>query len=69
MRSIIIFLIRIYQKIASFIPIRVCRFYPSCSEYMAQSIIKNGIVKGLFRGAGRILRCNPFNPGGYDPAR
>lgn len=67
MRYIIIFLIRVYQKFAFFIRINVCRFYPSCSEYMAQSIIKKGIIKGITNGGLRILRCNPFHPGGYDP--
>lgn len=67
MRRIIVSFIRIYQRIVSFTPIRVCRFYPSCSEYMAQSIMKKGVIKGLLKGCLRIIRCNPFNPGGYDP--
>lgn len=69
MKIIAICLIRIYQKIISFTPIKACRFYPSCSEYMAQSISKKGILKGLLRGCLRILRCNPLHPGGYDPVR
>lgn len=69
MRKIIVFLIRIYQKIVSLIPIRICRFYPSCSEYMAQSISKNGVVKGIVHGSIRILKCNPFHSGGYDPVK
>jgi len=43
-----------------------CRFYPSCSEYCIKSIEKYGVVKGLLKGVGRILRCNPFNGGGID---
>lgn len=44
-----------------------CRFYPSCSSYMLESIEKHGVIKGLGKGVWRIIRCNPFNPGGYDP--
>jgi uncharacterized protein len=43
-----------------------CRYYPSCSEYTKQSVKQYGIVKGLFKGAYRILRCNPFSSGGVD---
>jgi putative membrane protein insertion efficiency factor len=67
MSKLVIFFIRIYQKIVLFFGIRVCRFYPSCSEYMVQSIVKKGLLKGFIQGISRILRCNPFHPGGYDP--
>lgn len=43
-----------------------CRFYPSCSDYARDAIIKYGLLKGSFLTAGRILRCNPFSPGGED---
>lgn len=69
MKLLFIFIIKIYQKIISFTNIKVCRFYPSCSEYMIQSIEKNGLIKGIPRGFLRILRCNPFHPGGYDPVK
>ena len=58
--------IRIYQATAPIRP-RVCRYYPSCSEYAAQSIRKYGVYTGMALGIRRILRCNPFSPGGYDP--
>ena len=45
----------------------VCRFYPTCSEYTKQAIIKYGIIKGLWLGIKRISKCHPLNPGGYDP--
>jgi len=45
----------------------MCRYQPSCSEYTAQSILKYGLFKGVAFGIRRILRCNPFSPGGYDP--
>jgi len=44
-----------------------CRFYPSCSEYMYEAIVKHGMLKGLAMGLFRVLRCNPFCRGGYDP--
>jgi len=44
-----------------------CRFYPTCSDYVQQSIKKYGLLKGCLKGAKRIIRCNPFNKGGYDP--
>lgn len=43
-----------------------CKYYPSCSEYMRQSLKKNGLFKGFFKGCYRILRCNPWSDGGID---
>ncbi len=70
-------LIRLYQKTISpdhgFFSHRhqygYCRFYPSCSEYTYRAIEKYGTLKGIAKGIWRILRCNPFNNGGYDPLR
>ena len=63
---------KIYKKIISpvihyFNPNAGCRFYPTCSEYIDQAIRKYGLAKGLIKGFKRIIRCNPFNKGGYDP--
>ena len=44
-----------------------CRFHPSCSEYGYQAVAKYGAVRGTWMAVKRIIRCNPFNPGGYDP--
>jgi len=44
-----------------------CRFYPTCSQYAIESIEEKGIIKGLFFLVFRILRCNPFSRGGFDP--
>lgn len=70
MKKIFIFFIDIYKKILSpildFLGIH-CKYYPSCSEYTKQAIEKYGIFKGVFLGTKRILRCNPFSKGGYDP--
>lgn len=48
---------------------RVCRFHPTCSEYMIDAIDKYGVFKGLAQGIWRILRCNPFSRGGFDPVK
>lgn len=77
MKKIALLMIRIYQKTLSLdhgvlaklgFP-RVCRFYPSCSEYTYKAVEKFGILKGLFLGLRRILRCHPWNDGGYDPLK
>jgi uncharacterized protein len=61
-------LIRLYQMVVSpALPPNTCRFYPTCSHYGYQSIYKYGVIKGGFMAAWRVLRCNPFNPGGFDP--
>jgi putative membrane protein insertion efficiency factor len=61
-------LIRFYQMTLSrTLPPDTCRFYPSCSHYGYQAVYKYGVFKGGIKAAWRVLRCNPFNPGGYDP--
>jgi putative membrane protein insertion efficiency factor len=61
-------LIRLYQMTLSrTLPPNTCRFYPTCSHYGYQAIYKYGVIKGSLMAAWRVLRCNPFNPGGYDP--
>ncbi|MBR2430786.1 membrane protein insertion efficiency factor YidD [bacterium] len=66
LKKLVLFLIKIYQKISSLTPPR-CRFYPTCSEYTKQAIIKYGLLKGGLLGIKRICKCHPFNDGGYDP--
>ena len=46
-----------------------CKFEPTCSEYTKQAIEKYGVVKGIWIGIKRIIRCNPFSKGGYDPLK
>ncbi|MBE6067373.1 MAG: membrane protein insertion efficiency factor YidD [Clostridium lundense] len=67
MRSIIILVIKSYRKYISPLKNPCCRFYPTCSQYALDAINKYGVLKGSFMSVKRILRCNPFNPGGYDP--
>ncbi|TZE80761.1 membrane protein insertion efficiency factor YidD [Calorimonas adulescens] len=62
-------LIRFYQRFISPLKPPSCRFYPTCSEYALQAVEKYGIFKGTWLALWRILRCNPFNPGGYDPVK
>ena len=65
---ILLALIRLYQLIVSpGLPADTCRFYPSCSHYGYQAIYKYGALKGGWMAIKRIFRCNPFNPGGFDP--
>jgi hypothetical protein len=67
-RWILLALIRLYQTIVSpSIPKDTCRFYPTCSHYGYQAIYKYGVIKGGWMATKRVVRCNPFNPGGYDP--
>jgi len=61
-------LIRLYQiTIAKGMPPDTCRFYPSCSHFGYQAVYKFGVLKGGAMAIWRLLRCNPFNPGGFDP--
>jgi putative membrane protein insertion efficiency factor len=46
-----------------------CRFYPTCSQYAMEAVQKYGAFKGSVMAGNRILRCNPFNKGGYDPVK
>jgi len=66
MKKVVLFLIKIYQSISRVTP-PVCRFTPTCSEYTRQAVEKYGVLKGMFLGIKRILRCHPFSEGGYDP--
>ncbi|MFH1655174.1 MAG: membrane protein insertion efficiency factor YidD [Candidatus Omnitrophota bacterium] len=67
MRKLFIFLIRFYQNCIRWAIPRSCRFHPSCSEYCLEAVGRYGILSGSMKGIKRILRCNPFCAGGYDP--
>jgi len=78
MKQFVLSLIRFYQKYLSldtgwakklFLTDKVCRFTPTCSEYTYQAIEKYGIIVGLWLGFKRIIRCHPWNKGGYDPVK
>lgn len=76
-RLFVIKLINIYQKTLSFdhgpmkklYPHGFCRFYPSCSEYGKEAVMKYGVIKGGFKAVWRVMRCNPWNKGGVDPLK
>ena len=63
----LVFLVRVYRVTLSPWLGGQCRFSPSCSDYFIQAVRKRGVVRGTLMGIWRILRCNPFSKGGYDP--
>ncbi|MEV4420067.1 membrane protein insertion efficiency factor YidD [Patulibacter sp. NPDC049589] len=67
LRSIVVAPIRVYQRVISPALPRTCKYEPTCSHYAAEAIRTEGVLKGLVLGAWRILRCNPWSHGGYDP--
>ncbi len=72
MKKILIRIINWYQKyISSYLTSKNinCKYYPTCSEYTKQAIVKYGALKGSIIGCFRIIRCNPFSKGGYDPLK
>lgn len=69
MKKIFLTSIKFYRKYISPLKKPCCRFIPTCSEYAIIAIEKYGAFKGGFMAIRRILRCNPFNPGGYDPVK
>lgn len=67
MRKLFIIIIKGYQILISPLSRGKCRFVPTCSNYAIEAINKYGVIYGIYLSVGRLLRCNPFNPGGYDP--
>ncbi len=67
MKYVFLFFIRLYRKYISPLSKPHCRFYPTCSAYAYEAIKKYGALKGGFLTVKRILKCHPFNAGGYDP--
>ena len=67
MKKFVISAIRFYQRQISPLSPPRCRYIPTCSEYALEAVEKYGAVKGSWLAAKRILRCNPFHKGGYDP--
>ncbi|HHV97877.1 MAG TPA: membrane protein insertion efficiency factor YidD [Clostridiaceae bacterium] len=69
LRGLLVLLIKSYQKCISPLKPPSCRFYPTCSQYALEAIEKYGAIKGSLMAVRRILKCHPFNPGGYDPVK
>ena len=65
----IINLINIYKYLISPLLGNNCRFLPTCSEYTKESIIKFGLIHGVWLGLKRIVKCHPWGKGGYDPIK
>ena len=67
MKSLLLILIRFYRQNISPLRPPCCRFIPTCSQYALEALEKYGAIKGSWLAFRRILRCNPFHKGGYDP--
>lgn len=68
-KRILILLIEAYRRfISPYVPCE-CRYYPTCSSYAKEAIERKGVIRGIFLSTKRVLKCNPFNPGGYDPVK
>ena len=72
MKKMIISMLKSYQRglspVLHDLGVR-CKYHPTCSEYTIQAVEKYGVIRGLIKGFFRILRCNPFSKGGYDPLK
>lgn len=69
MKFALIYLLRAYKLILSPLLPPACRFTPTCSEYTMEAIEKYGALRGMYMGVRRLLRCQPFCRGGYDPVK
>jgi putative membrane protein insertion efficiency factor len=67
MKALALAIIRFYQRHISPGRPPACRFLPTCSQYAYEALERHGLVKGSALTLGRLLRCHPWNPGGYDP--
>jgi len=67
MRRVLVALVDLYRRFVSPLLPPMCRFQPTCSQYAREALLTHGALKGLLLAAWRILRCNPFGKGGYDP--
>jgi len=69
MRALTIRVLRIYKRWISPLLPSACRFHPTCSEYMLQSVETYGVARGVWMGLKRLAKCHPFHAGGFDPVR
>ena len=67
MRRLLVVLVDGYRRLVSPLLPPLCRFHPSCSAYARQALLRHGALKGTLLAAWRVLRCNPFGRGGFDP--
>lgn len=69
MKTVMIFLIRVYQKMISPLLGANCRYIPTCSQYAIEAFTKYGFFRGFYLSIKRLLRCHPWAKGGYDPLK
>lgn len=67
MKRVLMAMVRFYRAAISPLRPPCCRFYPTCSQYALEALEKYGALKGGYLSVRRVLRCNPFHKGGYDP--
>ncbi|MFC3418466.1 membrane protein insertion efficiency factor YidD [Salinicoccus hispanicus] len=67
MKTMLLWMMRFYQKAISPMFPPSCRFYPTCSNYGMEAVQEHGAFKGSYLAIKRILKCHPFHPGGFDP--
>lgn len=67
MKYVLIWIVKFYRRFISPLKKPCCRFYPTCSEYALEALTKYGAFKGTYLAVKRVLKCHPFNKGGYDP--
>jgi len=69
MRKVVIATLGFYKRFLSPMLPSACRYSPTCSEYMIEAVDKYGVLRGIWMGMLRLLRCHPFHEGGFDPVR
>jgi putative membrane protein insertion efficiency factor len=69
MQQMILAALSAYKRWISPLLPPACRYYPTCSEYMAEAVRKHGPMLGVWMGLKRLARCHPFHAGGFDPVR
>jgi putative membrane protein insertion efficiency factor len=69
MKNIFLFLIRFYRRFVSPLFPPSCRFVPTCSEYAMEAFQRKNVLRALWLTVVRVMKCNPWHPGGYDPVR
>ena len=67
MRAVLLQAICFYQRLISPMMLPACRFQPTCSHYGHEAIVKHGVIKGILLTLRRLMRCQPWQGGGYDP--
>lgn len=67
MKQLVIILVKLYRLLISPLFPPCCIYTPTCSAYMIEAVEKYGVIKGVYLGVKRLLRCHPWHEGGYDP--